>query len=270
MAFYDEDFQSYAIGSFLPLGNFTPFGLGVIVAGGPSGTDRSLSLINIAQYDRGSGYLASFSEFVAVNKTSGGVILQFLNGPNGGGATFNLVEVGIENDSTVTATCPTDNLVLGNSLDELFVFNSWNFFQVNITLTDALNSGVLCVNIAGEIALNGRSILTFNKLTNVAVSQLTNGTSEVNKFNLATNSCLYDAYTLDSLQPIVSYPHPGTPSALVLQGVIELGEEPDDANVQVFQGATELALLPDSAKIIDYQGVIELLITRGKTYISES
>lgn len=274
MAYLDDDFQSYSIGQGLPFGSWTGSALfAQIVAGGPSGTTKCFQIqLGAATYDRGASYLSAVTEFVAINKPNGGVILNFVNGPNGLGQLFTLLEIRIENDSTVTALCPTSGEILANSGDTLCRFGTWNFFQVNATFSDAINggTGILSVRIHCEIALNGVALFNVTLTTTAAVAQLANGTAEVNKFGLTTNTCLYDAYTLDTVQPIVSYPHPGTPSGVVHQGVIELPLEPDTSNIQVMQGAIELCQLPDSANVVDFQGVIELIMTRGKTYISES
>ena len=255
MAFLDDDFQSYSIGDHLPLGSWTDAGsfTDVIVAGGPSGATKSLQMDGNALYTR--GYLSSFTEFVAIRKLVTGNVVAFANGPNLSGHSFTLLSLKVEPDGTVTATCDASGQTLGNTKDKWFEFYSWNFLQINVTFSDVLDpiTMITHVNIDFELALNGVSVLSFNTTTSFDVSQLAAGTSEVNQFFLTSTGAFYANYTLDTLQPIVSYPHPTSPlNCIVHQGVIEVIEEPDDSTVWV------------------HQGVIELLIGLGKAYISES
>lgn len=273
MAFLDDDFQSYPIGTGLPFGAWTGNGSVQIVAGGPDGTDRNLQVgLGVAEYVR--GYLSSFSQFTALRLVGplpfSGSSFSFANGPNGTGHTFTLMRIKIETDSTLSCYCDINGQLLGNSGDFTVPFNTWNFIQTNVVFSDVLNVsvGVLCINIVAHIAVNGVEVLSFNVLTDVPVGQLANGTSEVNQFELTGGN--FDAYTLDTVQPIVTYPHPGTPSAIVNQGAIEIELLPDSADVHVNQGVIELNQLPDSANVLIHQGVIELLIGLGLCYISES
>ncbi len=256
MAIYDDDFQSYTLGTGAPFGSWIldpAATTNVIVSGfGPTGTTKSYRLAGVAAVDPAlTGFLTSFTEFVAVWKLGGGTILNCANGPNLSGHTFSIVTVKIENDGTISVIGPDTN-VIQNSKDAWFDFNSSNFFQVNVTLTDVTVGPTTFINIACKIALNGTKIIDFNFLTNTPVTQLVNGTSEVNRIQLNTNDAFFDAYTLDSLQSIVSYPHPGTPKGIVHQGVVEITQ------------------LPDTTKVWIQQGVIELLIGLGPCYISES
>jgi len=212
MAILDDDFQSYAIGATMPFGPFIldpAAAIAEIVAGnGPTGTDRALQLQGAVTVDPAiTGFQASFSEFVAVRKTSDGEILAFSNGSNGSGHTFTLLQVKVEFDSTITALCPVSGQILGNSRDFWFDFHAVNVLQVNVTFSDVVVAGVAIVHIKGEIALNGASVISFDKDTRFPIAQLTNGTSEVNRFQLSTNGAVYGAFTLDTLQPIVTFPH---------------------------------------------------------------
>lgn len=256
MAYLDDDFQSYTIGDHLPLGSWTNGGsfTDVIVAGGPSGTTRSLQMQGIADYDRGSSFLTTWTEFVAIRKLSEGEILRFDNGPNLSGHSFTLLSLSVERDKSITAVCPASGQILANSGDFGFDFYAWNFLQVNVTVSDFIDPMTLIpfLQVDCEVALNGVSIFSFSTVTTFDVTQLTNGISEVNHFQLVSNGAFYCAYTLDTPQPIVSYPHPGMPNMIVHQGAGEVIELPDDANVWI------------------QQGVIELILGLGHAYISES
>lgn len=275
MAYYDDDFQGYAIGTNLPFGSWIADPgafIGQIIAGGPSGTDRSFSVFGAAGYINPT-YLSTFTQFTALKVDNVGgfgvTSFDFANGPNIFSQTFSLLSIRIELDGTVTALCPASGEIFGNTGDVWFSFYAWNFFQINVTLTDVLVVGVPHVNVECEVALNGVSILSFNVTTGVLSSVLNGGTAAVNRFRLTGGD--YDAYTLDTLQPIVSYPHPGSPTCRVNQSVIELEQLPDSAEAQVVQGVIELEQLPDSAQCQIIQGVIELLLgSYGRWYVSES
>lgn len=213
MAILDDNFQSYVVSTQAPFGPFIvdpTAAVAEIAAGyGPASTDRALHLQGTVTVDPAiTGFQKSFSEFVAIRKTSDGEILAFSNGPNGSGHTFTLMQISVEFDSTITALCPVSGQILGNSHDAWFDFHAINTLQVNVTFSDVVVAGVAIVHIKGEIALNGASVIRFDKDTGFTVAQLTNGTSEVNRFQLSTNGAVYSAFTLDTLQPIVSFSHP--------------------------------------------------------------
>lgn len=263
MAFLDDDFQGYSIGTNLPFGSFTggaflaqivsiPEGTGI------PGTDRGLQVfLGVAEYVHG-GYLVSFSQFIAFNITDfdgAQPFLAFTNGPNLSSQSFTLFQLRVEGDSTLTAECPNSGEVLGNSGDKFMKFYTWNFLQVNVTFSDVLVMGVMVVHIDFEVALNGESILSGSKDTVVAVAQLAGGTSQVNRFQMLNGR--YGAFTLDTLQPIVTYPHGGTPSAIVYQAVVEVDEVIDSGLLDVYQAVMEVDVLPDNSKLRVFQMVIE-------------
>lgn len=277
MAGYDDDFQGYSIGDTIPFGSWIDdpgaFTKSIVSGSGPDGTDRSLQLQGVVAVNPSTtGFQTSFTEFCAIRKTSAGQILTFSNGPNGSAHTFTLLTLQVEQDGTLTAIGPdgpTD--ILGNSHDAWFNFFVNNFLQVNLTLSDVLVSGVNMVHLAGEIALNGRSIMTFAETTLTAASTLATGTAAVNRFQLASNGANYAAFTLQGLTAIVSYPHPGSPSAIVTQAPIEVGLLPNTGKIHITQAVAEVDLLPDVARLIVHQVVIEVdLLVEQRWYISES
>lgn len=257
MAIYDDDFQSYLLGASIPFGSWIldPSAFtNVIVAGnGPDGTTQSYRLDGTVAVDPSvTGFITSWTEFVSVWALQGAEILNFANGPNGTGHTFSIVTVKVEQDGTISVIGPDTN-VIQNSIDKWFNFNSSNFLQVNVTLSD-VSPGIGMpdvINIQCQIGLNGVKVIDFNYMTNTPVTDLVNGTSQVNRFQLS-GAAFYSAFTLQSLIGLINYPHPGLPNALVYQSVVEIANLPDTTKVQVFQG------------------VIELLIGLGPCYISES
>jgi hypothetical protein len=269
--YLDDDFQSYAIGSNLPFGSFT--GTGSIVAGGNiiPATDRSFS-VHLATYNRGIFYVNSFSQYIALKLDASPNRQPFMNydnGPNGSGNSFTLLQFHVEPDSTITVQCPVSGQTLANSGDGWFKFFSWNFLQINITLSDVLVAGVLKLNIQCDIGLNGVSIISFNTTTTASVANFANATSEVNSVRMQDG--LFGAFTWDVLSALIAYPHVGTPSAIVKQGAIELDILPNTANIDVYQGAIELDILPNTAQLRVIQAVIEMdRFIREPWYVTES
>lgn len=250
MAIEDDDFQGYSVGSSVPLGDWIldPGAFSASIQSGfaPTGMTQSLHLFGTVAVDPSiTGFLTSFSEFVAIHKTSGGQILSFSNGPNAFSQTFTLLTILVETDGTLTALGPGGTSeILGNSTDALFDFGAVNFLQVNVTFSDVTVSGVKHVHIACVIVLNGTTVISFGTTTGAAVTGLTNATSEVNRFQLTTNGADYAAFTLRSRTSVNDYPHPGTPRALAYQTAVEVDALPDDSRVVVHQAVIEVDLLP--------------------------
>jgi hypothetical protein len=277
-AYLDDDFQSYAIGATLPLGSwiasgafFTPSIQSQPEGTGIPGTDRSLGVfLATAEYVHGS-YLASFTEYVALylgSSTNAQGSIAFSNGATFGAAA-GILTIQIEPDSSISLVCPSTNEILANSCDALFRFYTWNFFQINVVLTDVLVAGVAKVHIFCEVALNGNQVVACDVTTNVNAGGLTGATSAVNRFQLPGGT--YGAFTLDTLAALPDYPHAGTPNAVVKQAVIEVDEVLDSGKIDVFQAVTEVDVLPDSAKVKIFQMVIEVdLLQSGRWNIYES
>lgn len=247
MAIYDDNFQGYAIGAQVPFGSWildTSAITNVIISGhAPTGMTQAYRLFgNVVLDPTVPGYRSSFTVFVAIFKDQKGEILAFANGPNLTGHIFEIMAIKVEADSTLSVTGPLAE-ILGNSLDDWFDFNAVNFLQVNVQLSDVLVSGINHINIHCQIALNGKQVISFNTTTGAAVTDLKNGTSEVNKFQLVAAEAFYSAYTLDTLQAINAYPHLGTPSALAFQAVAEVDALPDNAKLEVIQAVAEIDVL---------------------------
>jgi hypothetical protein len=277
MAYLDDDFQGYAIGATLPLGSFTGSGFidGIVADAdgtGIPGTDRALQLfLGGAEYVRGTGpgdYLKSFTQWCAhrsAYSSNTSILFSFVNATHG-----SLLEVRKQTDSTIAVYCGVTGQLLGFSYDALAPHVKWHFYQINVTFSDVMVSGVNKVNIECEIALNGTSIISFNTTTTVSSSGLANGTAEINQVQL--NNGHYGAYTLDTLQAINTYPHGGAPNAVVFQAVVEIDELPDDSEITVLQAVVEVDELPDSTQLQVFQAVVEvdILVITNRWYISES
>lgn len=275
---YDDNFQSYAIGTNLPFGSWIGSGNTAQIQSGGSiipGTDRhfTLATANAEVNPTVTGFQTSISEFVGLFMThppSGGASsLRFQNGTNTNpNNNTTLLTLTIEQDSTITAR-DGQGVIIKNTQDAWFVFGSWNFIQVNVTFADVLVSGVNHVGITLELGLNGVSVMSATVTTGILSSGLVGGTAAANRFQLVGDGN-FAAYTLTTLQAIDTYPHPGTPSALTNHAAIELDLLPNSASIQVTHAALELDLLPNSASVIVYHALIELDLSRGRWFISES
>ena len=250
MAIEDDDFQGYSLGDSIPFGDWLldpgAFTAAIEAGFAPTGMTQSLHLFGTVVVNPAiPGYITSFSEFVAVHKTSAGQILSFSNGPNVFSQTFTLLSIQVETDGTITALGPGGVFeVLGNSTDALFDFGAVNFIQVNMTFSDVMVLGVNHVRIDGVIVLNGTTVISIGATTGAAVTGLANGTSEINRFQLTTNGADYSAFTLDTGKSVNDYPHPGSPSAIAFQSAIEVDALPDNAQLVVLQALVEVDLLP--------------------------
>lgn len=275
MAIYDDNFQSYGLGAAVPFGSWildTNAITNVIVAGGgPTGTTQSYRLFGDVAVDPvTSGTHASFTTYVAIKKlpNTKGTVLAFANGPNLSSHTFTLASIQVEQDATVSIVGP-DADVIANSKDQWFEYNVVNFFQVNITLTDVPVGTATFVGLQCEVGLNGRQIMSVTHTSMTPTAQLINATSEVNRFQLISSDAFYSAYTLDSLQSMVTYPHPGAPKALAYQAMVEADVVPTTGKIRAIQAVAEADVVPTTAKLRVIQAVAEcdvLTPVRWRTY----
>lgn len=273
MAFVDDSFESYSVGATPPFGVWTsPNPVTCVITTGGMNTgvgtsSRSLQITNGSLvYDSNPSFKTSASVFMSffadTTKIQNGEsipMFKFTNGPNGFGSFFDLMTVQMENDTTISCYHNLD--LIGNSIDAQAHLRTWNFIQINLTVSDTVVSSSTQVHIVTEIGLNGTSILSKSFDTGQAVSSLLGTTAQFNIFNLTSTLLQYDNVTFDTLQAIMAHPHPGTPHARASQGVAELPILPSSALVDAFQGVAELPLLPSTAKVNAYQGVIELILS---------
>lgn len=276
MPYLDDDFQGYTVGTVLPFGSFIGSGntkaIEAFTGGtGVAGTDRCFHLdLGLAEYVR--GYLTTFTQYIALyyeTTITQQLFYSVTNGPNGFGQSFTLLQLRIESDGTLTAVCPVTSEILGNSGDFFFDFYTWNFFQVNVTFSDVTVLGIDYVHIHCDVVLNGQTILSFNVTTGATIAALDGATSQVNHFQLLGGR--YGAFTLDTLQAVPSYPHAGSPEAMVHQSVVEADALVDSGELEAIQSGVEVDVLPDSAELVAIQMVVEVdVLVADRWYISES
>lgn len=278
--YYDDDFQSYSLGDAVPFGSWKldgPTILNQIVAGnGPTGSTQSYRLFGqIVLNTTVTGYLTSASEFFAIRKANGdiGPVAAFGNGTNSSGQNFTLVQIQVEQDSTVSIVGPDSN-VIANSGDEWFEYNVVNFFQINVAVSDAIvvvgSSTTTHVHVVVDVGLNGRSIVAVATTANLLVNNLANHTSEINRFILVGDN-FYSAYTLTGAQTTPAYPHGGSPVLRANQAVAAVDVVPTTGQIRTSQALAEVDVVPDTGAIRVFQAVMEVdSVTRAKWRVYEA
>jgi hypothetical protein len=69
---------------------------------------------------------------------------------------------------------------------------------------------------------------------------------------------LYGAYTLDTLSPIVTFPHGGTPHIIAFEAAAEADVTPTTAKIRASGAAVEADVVPVTAKIRVNQALVEV------------
>lgn len=234
---YDDDFQSYALAATPPYGNLVQLGVapprisnvipgvfgdakcvdtpGVVCLQWPNATPTvsdpayaSLSIFQTLQYDVGTGTdqqgtLITFSSNFSLSVAG---IMAFLFAFSDGTLGFaNFGQVPIVSDFA-------------------FLRGGWYTLQTNVTFFNA--AGFLACDF--EVAVNGISVLkgiqgSTRTIASMPVLYINNIS-----FGAAGGRMFLGRMTIfDSIQPIGSVPHPGSPEARISQGVIELVISPD-------------------------------------------
>lgn len=264
MAFFEDDFETYTVGDSFPFGSWQSYGSpvsGSIIADGFGKAFRINT--GFAEWNSVTTYRNSFSIWMGVKTNIGdNQLIELTNGPNIFGNSFGVFSLKIEPDGTVTASVPGGQ-VIKNSHDFVASFSTWNFFQINLTLSDWDDSGTMRMQIDCSVGLNGQEIINHTLQSTVPVALMTNGTAEVNRFALiGSRGATIDNFTIDSHASIPTFPHIGTPVARIPSGIIEIANLPDSAKILTKSGIIEIAKLPSSAKVIVYAGIIELLLLK--------
>lgn len=230
---YDDDFQSYALAANPPYGSLEQIGVAapVIAAATPAffGDVKTVSCpaFQCLQYPTAAPtHLLPFNQqltvFFGVNLSGAdselGTIMQCY-GQNLSDYATDIYSLRILNDGTLA-------LGTGNGLnwygvsDFSLLENQWYWFQVNV----AFGSSGGFVTYTTTIAVNGQVVLTLtNQSTGQSIGNFPSGYCNFIKFGGAGSGLQLGRLSIfNPIQAIGSVPHPGTPSAFVTQGVIEL------------------------------------------------
>ncbi len=228
---YDDNFQSYPVGSFGPWGNLfgftvTPPQISTDVPG-IYGDTKSLSMPpgRVAIWptlnpDNSLPFYSTFSVFYGLRiEGSGtnqqGTLIDFLNNktPSSGDQVALLL---INSDGTLSFQVNGGNMVTS---DFSLLNEKWYWLQTNVTFST--NAGF--VQVTYEVVVNGVSILSGTLVSALSISSLTNLYVNAIEFGGCGHFSYYGRLTIyDTIQAVGANPHPGSPIALVSQGVIEL------------------------------------------------
>lgn len=260
-----DDFEGYSLGTSFPFGSWQAFSgsvSGGIVAGGYGQAFQIDS--GIAEWADVTSYRTSFTIYHFFKTAVGdNQLIELTHGPNAFGSFFGILLIRLEKDGTLSAIISTTNELIGNSRDHVLSFTTQNLLQINITVSDWDNLGVMQLQISCDIALNGTTIISHTLQSSLPVALFVHATAEINRFAvIGSRSQVIDLFAIDSHTSIPAFPIVGSPAARVSSGIIETLNLPDSANILIKSGINEIVKLPDSAKIHVSSGIIELLLLK--------
>lgn len=161
----------------------------------------------------------------------------------------------------------TSNPPIPTDINPGFVYQQgiWYYAQLNVTLeTDPGGSGYL--QIIFELAINGISVASGSKLTNLYVPDLFSlGIWQLLFPSAATGFTGLSRIVMESPVPIDTYPNPTSPlPETITQMVMEYAQNPDDSSVEISQTAIEYASFPKIGSSVDIsQMLIEVAFLPG-------
>jgi hypothetical protein len=275
MSIKEEDFETLSVGTQPPFNSWVsdfPTLANVVAGGTKTGSGSSTRALYLSggniRYDTYPTFYTSFSAFVDILPTqqqflqgAAVTIFRAKNGPNAFGTLRSLFTLQIEPDTTLSAFAGETGPLICNSGDYTVKLYSYNNLQINVVFTA---SGSNTVVVTTHVALNGVEVMTGSIDSGIQIALLrdypTQTSAQINAFEFTSFDLTIDNIVLDNLQSIVTYPHAGSPQAIVNFGAAEIPIEPDDEVLNVFQGVSELEILPDDQKLRIYQGVVELIL----------
>ncbi len=258
MSIYHDDFEGYALGNTTnPFGDFTRnLNPAQIVADNylPAGSKALRTAANSSEvyystgglgavlYGSGTVYVALKFDINWNNQT----FFQFWNGnpfPGADPAAHPVFTLGTNFDGTISAFAPNSTLVSTpcGVTTQAFHQSGWYFLQVNFVMTDVAGF----VTIDFEVAMDKVTVLSGTVVTGLATSSLESGTAQFNYVKL-TNTLKWDEFDFDTLQAIGTFPNPGSPSARVTTGLIEVIEATTSSNACISTGLIELIISGDA------------------------
>lgn len=271
----DDDFQSYAVGANPPYGNlYTGNIVAPIIVNSPLGVYGDAKSVQMPSLNGAlfwpcpplsiNNSFPAYTEFMIIqaifvqqdNASSLGPLLVFnsyLNPFNG----FSLAAIQLYADGTI-GICG-EFFSLGQIPEAISDFSllqgKWYLIQTNIRF--GASAGV--VTIDAEVGVNGVSVVSFSGLTTTPISGLP--ATYVNAIQLggAGGGMFMGRTTFyDTVQPMGTFPHPGTPESRVSQGVIELILSPTLNTVTLacpVGGGSAMVGTPYSSQLVSTGGV---------------
>jgi hypothetical protein len=234
---YDEDFQSYALGQQPPYANFqngTAAGKPFIVADGPYGDPQCLFCpanvgVTYPILPGGpyipfvpvyTGFSASFAFKMSNTADPQGEIMTVNSSPNST-SVQHVAAVRILTDGSIAIVAPAGSAFSVPQAISNYALHTETWYWMQVNMQFGSSGGTLTADIT--VAINGIPIVSSSWNTGTLI-----GVFSVHYWNNIQIGGGGDGYRIgrftlyDTPQTIPSYAHPGSPEALVNQGVIEL------------------------------------------------
>jgi hypothetical protein len=279
--FMSDYFEGYPLGFTIPTGfNLLPFTFrSNIVTDGVEGSQCwDLSGGAWRAGDNPGDFVNAFSLFWALKRNfdnaANQLLCQFSNIPSpfyASGDGVVLVDMQVEQDGTISVRTTNGagvGTLIGNTGasalgDEYFVVPNkvWFMLQLNVSLSKLPipHSANHTCGVEVHLAIDGIELIG-NSVDSGAVVESFLGSPDavVNGFVTTPQFYLLDSMTIETQQPINTFPNPGLPIIRDFNLLAELGKLPDDSLVRVPAMAIELGKLPNDSKVRIPQFVIEL------------
>lgn len=250
MPIYYENFETFSVGATTPIGSFTAGGASIVADNYLTTGSRAMRTDNNltnAQYS--PGLQTSATIYVAWKQNNSNANNQsILDLNNGTHVNANLFSLRNEGDNTLSVFISNNGTFAGNTHDFVISDKVWSWLQLNVTMFSVSVSGTNMLAIDFELGVNGTSVISNSITTNRPISLLDSGTPQWDQL-LLNNSSIWDEFTLDSLQPINTYPNPGTPAARATTGLTEILELVDSASVRATTGLIEILVSDKNLRV---------------------
>ena len=184
-----------------------------------------------------------------------------------------LISFKLESDYSITANIPGVPFI--NSLKQVYFENTWQYYQIDISIGIAIVGGVHVATVQFSMAVDGVPIfVTAGGTTTIPIADMYLNSNLVNAWQWSGSS-YYGEFTIyQGLQPIPYYPNSVGPiNMLESQAVIEYAKLPSES-IRVSQMVNETVQKPSERNARVSQMVIELILAgsfgQNGFYVRES
>ncbi len=276
---FDDDFESYAVGSGLPFGPWSGTGGTIRNFGDASnqclGGFFDIWLFTLPQ----KGFTLTFSYLTPDAPQSPGILCRLSNQDPSGPSGRDIFDLLIEQDNSLTCTANgldlktaggsgpplNSNILAGVSLSP----SVWYFISLIFDLETDVLTNHLVVNLT--MYIDGSVIGSGSVDTGINVTTLFTGDGKINKwefFSTTIRGSYIDNITAQDSASSDVFPHPSADlsrHANVSQAAIEWLKLPSDSSARTSQAAMEWLKLPIPDMRLS-QAVIEIIYRRAKAY----
>lgn len=170
-----------------------------------------------------------------------------------------LISFKLESDYSITANIPGVPFI--NSLKQVYFENTWQYYQIDISIGIAIVGGVHVATVQFSMAVDGVPIfVTAGGTTTIPIADMYLNSNLVNAWQW-TGSSYYGEFTIyQGLQPIPYYPNgSATIKMLASQMVMEYVKLPSET-IRISQIVNEVIQKPAQRNVRASQMVIELIL----------